>query len=271
MSEKEEIVSISMFGGKGLFGGRETRKEVVISSCPFAQNCEALKVGRCAASNPRLSSCVNIENQTVQGYTSRAKKYYEFVNKWEGHDKYNAINKDLKRFEYVGDNLIRINLPHINIEKALNGEKGYSSMDSGEVYYTDKENFNVEKLKKIMESYSVALMGGKNDNQEEKEDMLLAIKEVDRELYDDYIKETETVIDYVGKRAYLNTLKPNIQLTDGWFWDGEYMNKKEKDMVTCRPIWGFAHGTEIKFKPENDGVVEIKSNDWVDDNTEFKV
>lgn len=271
MSKSEEIVSISMFGGKGIFGGRETRKEVVISSCPFANDCEALKAGRCASSNPRLASCVNMKNQTVQGYTSRAMKHGEFVRKWKGHEKYNAVKNGLKRFEHVGNDLIRIDLPHINIEKALNGEKGYSAMDSGKVHYIDKEEFGVETLKRIMESYSVPLMGGRLDNREEKEEMLLAIKEVDRKLYDKYIKATGTVIDYVGKRAYLNTLKPNIQLTGGWFWDGEYMNKKEKNDVNCRVIQGFSYGTEIKFKPEDDSVVEISSNDWVSDKTEFKM
>ena len=272
MTDKErlEVINITMFGGKGIFGGRETRKEVVISRCAFADDCEALKAGRCASRNPRLESCVNMENQTIQGYTSRSMKHREFVSKWTTHEKYNAVKEGLKRFEHIGNNLIRIELPHINIEKALNGEKGYSALDAGEDYYVKKEKFDVESLKRIMESYSVPLMGGRLDNKEEKEEMLLAIKEVNRELYDQYMNETGTVIDYRGKLAYLNTLKPNIHLTHGWFWDGVYMIKKERNSVDCRVVQGFAYGTEIKFKPDSDSVIEIKSNDWVDDNTKFR-
>jgi len=270
MSERLEEINVTMFGGKGIFGGRETRKEVVVSSCAFADDCEALKAGRCASSNPRLESCVNMKTKTVQGYTSRAMKYGEFVRKWKGHDKYGVVKNGLKRFEHVGNNLIRINLPHINIEKALNGQSGYSSMNSGKEHYINKDEFGVEELKKIMESYSINLMGGRLDNKKEKEEMLLAIKEVDRKLYDKYIKETGTIIDYVGKKAYLNTLKPNVQLTDGWFWDGEYMSKHEENRVDCFVVRGFAYGTEIKFKPKGDSVVEVKSNDWVDNNTEFR-
>ena len=268
--ERLKVINITMFGGKGIFGGRETRREVVISSCAFADDCKALKAGRCASSNPRLYSCINMKNQVVQGYTSRAKKYGEFVRKWKGHEKYNAVKNGLKRFEHIGNNLIRIDLPHINIQKALNGESGYSAIDSGKEHYISKDKFGVEELKKIMQSFSVPLMGGRLYNKEEKEEMLLAIKEIDRELYDKYIKETETVIDCVGKKAYLNTLKPNIELTDGWFWDGEYMTKKERGSVNCSVVLGFAYGTEIKFKPENDSVVEIGSNEWVDDNTKFR-
>ena len=43
--DEENIINITMFGGKGLFGGRETRKEVVVSSCVFSGSCEALKAG----------------------------------------------------------------------------------------------------------------------------------------------------------------------------------------------------------------------------------
>src|SRR5690625_885356 len=159
--ERLEEINVTMFGGKGIFGGRETRKEAVISSCAFADDCEALAAGRCASSNPRLDSCINMENKTVQGYTSRAMKYGEFVRKWKGHEKYGAVKNGLKRFEHIGNNLIRIDLPHINIEKALNGERGYSAMDSGEVHYMDKEDFDVEKLKKIMQSRSEERRVGK--------------------------------------------------------------------------------------------------------------
>ena len=269
--EQLEEINITMFGGKGIFGGRETRKEVVVSSCAFAQDCAALQAGRCASSNPRLYSCINIKNQTVQGYTSRAMKHGEFVRKWRGHEKYGVVKDDLKRFEHIGDNLIRIDLPHINIQKALNGGSGYCAMDSGKEHYINKDEFGVEELKKIMQSYSIPLMGGRLDNKEEKEEMLLAIKEIDRELYDEYVKQTDTVIDYVGKQAYLNTLKSNVELTGGWFWDGEYLSKENETSVKCGAIRGFAYGSDVKFKPIKDSIIEIRCNDWVDDGTKFKV
>lgn len=267
---KKEIVSVSIFGGKSIFGGRETRREVVVSSCPFANSCKALESGRCASNNPRRESCINMSNKTVQGYTSRAKKFNEFMQKWRGHEKYNAVNKGLRRFEYVGNDLIRIKLTHIDIDKALKGENGYRAPGAGKPYYINKSEFNIESLKKIMASYSRPVMGGRLDSKEAKEEMLIAIKSVDRKLYDEYIEETGTVVDYVGKKAYVNTLKPNVELSDGWFFDGEFMHKKERNSVNCHPIWGFAYGTEIKFRPEDDSIIEILNNDWVGENTEFK-
>src|SRR5690625_7413771 len=121
--ERLEEINVTMFGGKGIFGGRETRKEAVISSCAFADDCEALPAGRCASSNPRLDSCINMENNTVQGYTSRAMKYGEFVRTWKGHEKYGAGENGLKRPEHIGNNLTRLDLPHNTVEKARKGDR----------------------------------------------------------------------------------------------------------------------------------------------------
>src|SRR5690625_7576745 len=109
--ERLEEINVTMFGGKGVFGGRETRKEAVISSCAFADDCEALAAGRCASSNPRLDSCINMENKTVQGYTSRAMKYEEVVRERKGHEKYGAARTDPERFEHKKNRLERTQLP----------------------------------------------------------------------------------------------------------------------------------------------------------------
>jgi len=120
---KNEVINVVMYGGKSIFGGRETKKVAVISSCEFASTCKALKQGRCASYNPRMYSCQHLKRESVEGYTSRAKKYYKFVREWEGHEKYNVVKSELKRFDYVGDGLIRIELPHIDVPKALKGKK----------------------------------------------------------------------------------------------------------------------------------------------------
>lgn len=265
-----DVINVSMFGGKGLFGGREAKKEAVISSCQFANSCPAFQAGRCAAANPRLYECVNLETRTVQGYTSKAKKHGQFVREWSDHEKYGAIKEKMKRFEYIGDNKIQIRLPHIAVDVAMHGAKGYSAMNVKRVYYVNRDTFTLENLKNIMNSYSVPMMGGKLDNKEEKEEMLLAIKEIDENLYNDYIKSTGHEIDYLKKEAYLTTLKPGIELSDGWYWDGEYLNKTEKTSVDCRAIKGFVYATEVRFKPEEDSYVEIKDNSWVTKDTKFK-
>lgn len=271
--KSDNIVNISMFGGRGIFGGRETKKEVVISSCAFADTCEALKNGRCSANNPRTQSCINMETRTVIGYTSRAMKHNEFVSKWRSHEKYGSIEGKLGKFEYIGDNKVRIQLPYIDVSKAIYGSKGHSAISAGKPYYMDKADFTLDVLENIMESYSNALMGGslKDDSEKPKEEMLLSIKEIDIELYNEYIVATGYEINYIDKEAYLVTLKPDIELTEGWYWDGKYLSKEAKGKVECNLISGFnVYGSDVRFKPEQDSTLVIKDVKWVTDETKFK-
>lgn len=264
------VINVDLYGGKGLFGGRETKKRAVVSSCEFADSCPALEAGRCAASNPYYQDCINLKISTHEGYTSRAAKYHSFVKTWREHEKYNAINNDLKRFEYIGEGTIRIELPHMDILKAVKGESGYDSLSANKIGYIKRNEFNLESLINLMNSYSINLMGSRLFSKKEKEEMLIAIKEVDKELYDAYIKETKTEINYKGKRALLKTLRENIDIGDEWFWNGETLSKETRDSVNCRATEGFTYGINISFTPEDDTVVKIKDNDWVVDTTKFK-
>lgn len=270
--EKENILDVSMFGGKGLFGGRETKLEAVVSRCKFSETCEALKQGRCAANNPMREVCESLETESVTGYTSRAKKYYSFKSKWESHEKYSAVKKGLRRFEYIGENRIRIQLSYIDVARAIHGHKGYSAMSTGEPFYIDRDIFNLEMLLNIMSSYSNSLLGGSlsKSSIHSKEEMLLAIKDLDIELYNKYIEATGHEISYIKKEAYIKTLKPNVSLTEGWYWDGEYLSRKLRTSVNCNLIRGFAYGEEVFIKPAEDSIIVIEDNTWVDEDTKFK-
>lgn len=265
-----EIVNVALFGGKSLFGGRETKLHAVVSSCQFSNSCPALKAGRCAAANPRLNSCKHMKNETVMGYTSKAAKYFKFLNEWEGHEKYRAVKSCLKRFEYVANDEARIDLPHIDVLKAIDGESNYDSHLVKGPSYIDKKNLDGKAIKKIMKAYSFSLMGSKNENKEEKEEMLIAMKEIDEDLYNDFMGNAEYKINYIGKIAYLKTLKPNIELNGGWFWNGETLSKESKTQVSCSAVYGFAKGTEVSFVPEDGAKVEIKDESWVIDTTKFE-
>lgn len=266
-----EVINVVMYGGKCIFGGRETKKVAAVSTCDFANDCPALKAGRCAAHNPRMYECINLRTSYQQGYTSRAMKYHDFVNKWRGHEKYGMVKKSLKNFEHIGGGLIRIELPHIDIDRGLSGDFGYSAMGAKNIGYIEIDDFNVEKLKNIMASYSLPLMGGgRLDSSENKERMLLDIKEIDFELYDAFVKETGIEINYVGMEAYLKTLRGGITLKNGWLWNGEKMKKESRDSVDCSVIKGFVYGCDISFKPDDDTLVEVEYNDWVTSGTKFK-
>ena len=272
--KNKEVVNVVMYGGKDIFGGRETKRVAVVGRCEFAGVCKALKQGRCAAYNPRMYNCQYLETSSHEGYTSRAKKFHEFIDKWKSHEKYNVIEDGLKRFDYVGDGMIRIELPHIDIHKALEGKNGHDAFRAKNVGYIKESEFTLESLINLMNSYSYPLMGGgKLKATDKKQEILIAIKELNKELYNLYEKETDTTIDYKGKLAYLKTIKKNTQLPDGWYWDGVKLSKADTDRVHVSResgIKGFLEGSEISFVPEDEAVIEIKNNDWVTNETKFK-
>lgn len=271
---KNEVVNVVMYGGKNIFGGRETKKVAVVSSCEFASTCKALKQGRCASYNPRMYNCQYLNTKSVVGYTSRARKYHDFVDKWRGHEKYNVVKDGLKRLDCVGDEMIRIELPHIDIMKALDGKSGYDAMGAKTVGYIKESELTLESLMNLMNSYSHPLMGGGRLNAtEEKQEVLMAIKELKPDLYEAFVKETNTTIDYKGKTAYLKTIKANTELPDGWYWDGVKLSRKEGVRVSVSKESGlgtFLKGREISFIPEEETTIKIKDNEWVTDETKFE-
>ena len=266
------VIDVSIYGGKDyLLGGRETKRRALIGSCRYADTCAALKEGRCSVAEHHWQKCKYLNASWVEGYTSRAKKFDEFMDKWRGHEKYNNVKKSLKRFEYVGSNMIRIELPHMDIERAAKGESGYEAFDSNNVGYIKRDEFDVDVLINIMESYSLPVFGGgKLTAKKEKEEMLIAIKEIDHELYDEYVEKTGKVIDYVGMTAFVTTLKANIDLGKGWYWDGEYVRKEEIERVDCDILPYSSYSKNISFIPESDTTIEVKDNDWVTDDTKFR-
>jgi len=147
-------------------------------------------------------------------------------------------------------------------------------MGAKKVGYIEESELTLDSLINLMESYSYPLMGGeKLDATKEKQEMLIAIKELNKELYDLYVKETNTEVDYKGKTAYLKTIKKDTELPDGWYWDGVRLSKKEGSRVYVSSesgIRGFPQGSEISFIPEEETLIEIKDNEWVTNETKFE-
>lgn len=262
-------INVTMFGGKSIFGGRERPLEAVISYCEYAEVCPALKSGRCPSNNPRMDSgqCRHIKTTRHQGYTSRAKKYYEFKNKWNSDEKMSSVKNSLLSVDIVGNNEVVFNIPHINLEKVMEGVVRYDvNLSPSEAFYMDESELTVELLDKIKNSKPQALFGGTINTSKTFDSILLAIKEIKPELYEEYIGKSEYTIDYRGRDAYLYTLKGGITIGE-WKWDGEHLISTEESYIHGKGIYGYGNFT---VKPNKEVTVEVKSNDWIDSNTKFK-
>lgn len=262
-------INVTMFGGKSIFGGRERPLEAVVSYCEYAEVCPALKSGRCPSNNPRMDAgqCHHIKTTRHQGYTSRAKKYYEFKNKWNNDEKMSSVKNSLLSVDIVGNNEVVFNIPHINLEKVMEGVVRYDvNLSPSEAFYMDESELTVELLDKIKNSKPQALFGGTINTSKTFDSILLAIKEIKPKLYEEYIGKSEYTIDYRGRDAYLYTLKGGITIGE-WKWDGEHLISTEESYIHGKGIYGYGNFT---VKPNKEVTVEVKSNDWIDSNTKFK-
>lgn len=262
-------INVTMFGGKSIFGGRERPLEAVVSYCEYAEVCPALKSGRCPSNNPRMDSgqCHHIKTTRYQGYTSRAKKYYEFKNKWNSDEKMSSVKNSLLSVDIVGNSEVVFNIPHISLEKVMEGVVRYDvNLSPSEAFYMDESELTVELLDKIKNSKPQAFFGGTIDTSKTFDSILLAIKEIKPELYEEYIGKSEYAIDYRGRDAYLYTLKGGITFGE-WKWDGEHLISTEESYIYGEGVYGYG---DFTVKPNKEVTVEVKSNDWVDSNTKFK-
>lgn len=279
----KEIINVNLYGGKSIFGGKETPLEASIISCDKHAECSYFKKGQCMLVRSALSpTCKFGSVNTVRGFTSRAKKYGEFKREWQGHEKYNKLSYPPTKLGIIGDKVV-FPYPFINIEKTENGNY---KMDvpyfSNRNSYIDLEDFTVDLIYQICTFRPQAMMGGEiKSYQKEKVPLFLShLEEVIPELYVEFITKYEGFsqkINYVGRKALLKTINPSdvhyiastsSNLNSNWYWDGEFLTYKD-GYVSSFPVVNDYGIEEIKLRPNDKTVIKITNNEQVKKDTVF--
>lgn len=88
-----KVISVNLYGGKSLFGGRESALVKDTITCTEYDRCSLYKEGKCLRCRALASftACPNGQTETTRGYTSRAKKYSLFKRKAEEHPAYGKL------------------------------------------------------------------------------------------------------------------------------------------------------------------------------------
>lgn len=274
-----EKINVSLYGGKGLFGGRETPLEADIIYCDKHETCSFYKKGLCMRVRSfNGGSCKYGKTETVKGYTSRAMKYYAFKRKYKQDEKYNKLNRSNNIYIAKIDNEIVINLPHCKIQNGLL-EVPYFSNELSFILLSDFDNV---LIKKICDFKPQAMIGGEIKSYQEKyiPNFLMQLKLLDIDIYNNFINEYSQYDfepNYVGKKAKLNTINEGIvrymsssypQFNEYWNWDGEFLTY-EKGYLNKPNICKEFEVVEFKIKPNENTVIEISDNEQVNENTEF--
>ncbi|GIN38415.1 hypothetical protein [Heyndrickxia oleronia] len=278
------VINVGLYGGKGIFGGRESPLEASVISCDRHESCSYYKNGHCLNVRGFLSSgCKFGSVRNVKGFTSRARKYHQFKNEWQNHDQYNKLNRPPDKLGLIGD-IVVFPYPFVRIKETENGELKISDPTfGGNISFIEYNKFTSEFIYRLCKFRPQAMMGGTiSSYQKETVPLFLAhLKEVLPDKYYEFIKQypqyAEKEINYVGRKALLRTIKPSLieyrsrdypSLNNDWYWDGEFLIYK----------WGYVSSVsvindyevaEFKLKPSDQTTVKISSNEQVTEETVF--
>lgn len=262
-------IDIKLYGGKSIFGGKETPLEAVIISCDKCDKCSFYKNNTCLKIRSLGKICKYGKRDEIQGYTSKAKKYYEFREKYEKDECYSKLKRPETVIGKI-DNEFVLNLPYINYDEGEFKDPGFYNP----LIYIDEKNFTNDLIKKLLDFKPHAMFGGVITDYQDKEvpNFLSDLKTNFKEIYEDFIKEFpeyNTKVSYVGKKAYLGTLNNGSILID--CHKNEWI-KEEKEIVcykwgTWLPFKGSA--TETRINITEDMIYTITDDNQVNDNTKF--
>ncbi len=283
MSE-QQIINVNLYGGKGIFGGKETPLEASIVYCDRYETCSYFKNNQCLNIRaPFSGSCKYGKVRTVTGYTSRAKKYYDFKKEWENHEKYNKLKYPPGKLGVIGDEVV-LPYPHIYIKENENGSLTIEGplLFSNKIAFIDITKFTSEFINKLCTFRPRAIMGGEiTSYQRETVPLFLAhLKEVLPEKYAEIKSKNPEIaneINYVGRRALLATINPSFvfyqsrqypQFNEKWYWDGEVLAYSSGYTQEFR-VTKHYEVLEIKIKPSDKSIITISNNEQVTENTVF--
>lgn len=269
-------INVNLYGGKGLFGGREHPLEAETIYCDKTDNCSLYKKKQCLnVRAPSLFSknCKFGKVEYKKGFTSRAAKYHKFKEKYKNDKLYNVLSFPYKCRLAIIDDYVFFDAPHIKYDSD-NKVGGPWSDGENKKWFTIDE-FNVDLLEDVCRFRPKALTGEEIISYQEKEvpEILFQLYEIFPCLYASLVEripEYNKSFDYIGKEAYVKTLKDGVILeTDR----GDF--KKQDGFLICdeyHVLFGpFGVRNLIAKVPITDDLVaKITSNDQVDKDTVFK-
>ena len=284
-----EKINVSLYGGKSIFGGKESPLEADTIFCNISDKCTFYKDNKCLRCRQIFApTCLFGQVVTTKGYTSRAQKYYSFKNKYEQDEVYGKLEYPSKSIAVMDDTLY-MNLKYTLVRKRRDTDEkwrkdveGYFISEvgfcRGDVFLPLNEVTNT-LLYAIFSYKPHAMMGDIIEDYQKKvvPDILQDMRKVAPELYKKFISEYpqyDFTPNYIGKKAYINSLKPNTKFyykNRVWVYDGEYISTTNFDLGLSSPWWNQTNDRAyVRIKVNDKMTFEINDNSIVDDDTKFQ-
>ncbi len=282
-----EKINVALYGGNLLFGGRETPLEAEVVYCSCKERCSFYREGKCLnISSLAGDSCDKGRRESFKGYTSKAKKYSEFRSKYENDEQYSKLKYPKGLFAVI-DDVLWFNLLYVSARKVREDDKvdGYSNMITDTGYYLSfygRHFFRLpikEATPDVLHSiFSYVPRSSfrvlKEEYQEIVSEILPEMKRLVPDIYAELINkypEYDREPNYVGKYAYVKTLKDGTTIDDGY----GNIGIKNGDKIYCScftegiiPFGGSSAVVEVIIKDTH--TIKVLDNSWCDENTRFE-
>lgn len=280
-----EKINVMLYGGKSIFGGRETPLEADIIYCDNCANCSIYKSGHCLRLRAPLvaNTCKYGSKNEISGYTSKAKKYGKFKQTYQSDPMYGKIHNYPYNttFAVVGD-YYWLHLNFVGLEKDETSNQ-YTIQSEAFLakssFFILKEELTVELLHQLLSAKPRAMMGGIITEYQKTvvPNCINDIRKLDPDLYKKLCeldsKYLEYTPNYIGKYARINTLVIGSKIQDCHgnnftvCKDADGKVYLEGTMTRAVPFSGAS--AYVKVYPKDDQTVEVRDNSWCDDNTIF--
>lgn len=271
-------ITLGLYGGKSIFGGKETPLTAKITSCEMYEKCSYYKKGECLGiPAPFVSYCKHAKVRNVQGYTSRAKKYYDFQKKYKDSPIYSKLKWANDKVGVIGDEVV-LPYPHLNIDENLNFNR--EAYFGDKIHYVSKDKFDADFVARLSNYVPQALMGGSIDSYQKNivPKIQLHISEELPEVYQKFKEKYPDkcrVANHVGRKAILQSLEKGTEVELGdikWKWSGiflEYMSGNIKYFGNFNDNNRKVKPYVVTIEPTEDIQIVITSNEQVNDKTVF--
>lgn len=243
-------------------------------ACPLRQQ------SKCIALNI-FGSCPYGKFVKGTGPTPRSKSFREWIkshkSEFQGLQKFSGAENKLM---FIGEHVW---LPYVHMdlcEKVPFLRHGNLFMSG--LPFIPVSAWNLENIIKLIDFRPQALMGGeiKSYQLESVPKFLGHLREVDTVMWASLIEvrpELNTKPNYVGRTAFVKTLKPGITIGPNdsrypvvWKWDGQFLTTNS--ISAYESVWSGLKNVNqvgISVVPSDDTTVVVSSNDWVYENTKF--
>lgn len=269
-------ININLYGGKGLFGGRETPLEAEITYCDKYRECSFYKQGKCFSAGRWKQNCKFGRKEIAQGYTSRAMKYHSFRSRYTEDECYNKLDEPNSVIGKIA-NIFVLNTGYLYEDEEKKTYCIDTRFGKSPLIYLPEEKFTNDLIKIICDAKPKTIFDREEIKSYQKEVVprfLYELKTEFEEIYNRFIEEypeyKEKELNFIGREAYIKTLKNGTEIIDC------HNNKWiiENDEIVCYhwKTWlpfGRKTPTETRIKITDDMTCKVTNNNQVEKNTKF--